>query len=176
MAQTNKRVLPPDYVEAQHSAMRWLVKQGLSLEEVREARWGMVDEGDKIISIPSSVTHIKYDTTTGVMFRKTTEGKTFKIPIKETGHEWFFLKSKIKCPWMFIREWPKTWRKEGSRESLYSLSEVEQICKDLDPTSINTSLLTKLPDFDRIKLSNLNITKLKTERVIEEIAEAEIRM
>ena len=174
MAQTNKRVLPPEYVEAQHAAMRWLVTQGLSLEEVRVARWGLVDEADKIISIPSSITNIKYDRKTGVIFRETVDHKEFKIPIKETSHEWFFLKSKIGCPWMFVREWPKTWRKEGSKESLYSLSDVEQICSNLEATPITTSLLTNLPDFDTIELSNLNITKLKTEEHTEDVLEAEV--
>lgn len=174
----NFKPLPPEYVEAHKEAMRYLAKQGLTVEEIREARWGrIVDEADKVVMIDTSITSIRYDRNTGLFFSETHDGRTRKIPVKETGLEWFFLKSRIMCPWMFVRVVPKTWRKEGSRECLYSLSEIEEILgNDLCSTSINTSLLTKLPEFDTIRVSNLNITKLKTERAIEDMAEAEVKM
>ena len=174
--QRNFKPLPPEYVEAHKQAMRYLASYGLSADEIREARWGMVDEADKVISIPTSVTHIKYNRETGLTFTEITEGKTIKIPIKDTGLEWFFLKSRIMCPWMFTRVVPKTLRKEGSKECLYSLSVIEEILSDLCITSINNSVLTNLPDFDTIELSKLNFTKLKTERATEEVAEAEVLM
>lgn len=174
--QRNFKPLPPEYVEAHKQAMRYLASQGLSAEEIREARWGMVDEADKVISIPTSVIHIKYNRDTGFIFKEITDGKTIKIPIKDTGLEWFFLKSRIMCPWMFTRVIPKTWRKEGSKECLYSLSEIEEILADLCSTPISDSVLTNLLEFDTIEVSKLNFTKLKTERATEEIVEAEVLM
>lgn len=142
--------------------------QGLSCEDIREASWGMVDESERTVAIPTDVASYQYDPKTGFLRRRDCTGR-IKIKVAGTENEWFFLKSRIGCTWMFTREKPKTWRKEGSRVSLYSLPEVEKIVNDGDhPPESNGSLgengddvLTKPLKFDNIEISKMNITKLE---------------
>lgn len=162
----------PAYLQKQKEAIWWLYKLGLTPEEIREMRWGpSVDDADKVLLVRRMVTFEKVNLKTWQIERSEYE-KTFKVPLRHTECEWFFLKSKIPCPWMFTRERPKTWRKEGSKESLYSLAAVEKICseipsidpcKRLEKGSIN--LLTKVDKFANIEVSKLNITKMKTEEL-----------
>ena len=161
----------PAYLQKQKEAIRWLFKQGLTPEEIREMRWGFVDDGDKLLRLRTKVTSVKVDL---VSFDTTTAEyeHEFKIDLRHTQCEWFFLKSKISCAWMFTRERPKTWRKEGSKESLYSLSDIQDICRRIYPVdpckrfnldSIN--LLTNSDNFANIEVSKLNITKPKTKEL-----------
>lgn len=154
-----------DYLQKQEEAIRWLAGQGISPVEIREMRWGSVDDGDKTLSVNTMVTVLQYDRDTGMVRRDEYE-KKMKIPLLGTKCEWFFLRSKIPCAWMFTRERPKTWRKEGSKESIYSLSDVEKICGKLLSTP-GTSKLTDSNIFDSIEVSNLNITKMKTKELEE---------
>lgn len=161
----------PAYLQKQKEAMWWLCEQGLTTEEIREMKWGAVDDGDKAFLIRRMVTFEKIDLNTWQIERTEYE-KAFKIPLRGTECEWYFLKSKIPCPWMFTRERPKTWRKEGSKESLYSLAAVEKICSEtpsIDPCkcfeSDSISLLTNFDEFANIEVSKLNITKSKTEEL-----------
>ena len=155
----------PEYLHKQHEAMRWLVSQGFSLEEIRELRWGRVDEGERTLSVIRGVVSVQYDLATGVMRRDEHE-REFKIPLKETECEWFFLRSKICCPWMFTREEPKTWRREGSAAALYSLSDIQKICGKTLPES-TISELTSSSVFGNIEVSNLNITRMETKELVE---------
>lgn len=155
------------YLQQQFSAMRWLAEQGLSPVEIREARWGMVDETDRTITLKLGVFHIHYDRGVGAIITNMTEKSPIKVPIKGSGHEWFFLKSKYKCPYIFTAHQPKTWRKQGSREALFPLSVVEKCCLGVQQIN-NASILTKLDKFDNIGVSKLNITKMKTEEPIKE--------
>ena len=73
---------------------------------------------------------------------------------------------------MFTRERPRTWRREGSKESIYSLAEVEEICSECSPVypgkkaeSDSISLLTNFDEFANIEVSKLNITKSKTKEL-----------
>ena len=162
----------PAYLQKQKEAIGWLYKLGLTPEEIREMRWGSsVDDADKVLLVRRMVTFEKVDLKTWQIERSEYE-KTFKIPLRHTECEWFFLKSKIPCSWMFTRERPKTWRREGSKESLYSLSEIKAICrrfnsvypcKKLSLNSIN--LLTNPDNFANIEVSKLNITKSKTKEL-----------
>lgn len=152
-----------EYLQKQHEAIIWLLKQGIGINEIREMRWGRVDDSDKTLSVDREITFICYDRDNDLM-KKEEYTKTFKIQLRGTECEWFFLKSKIPCPWMFTREKPKTWRKEGSKESLYSLSDIERICGKL-LANRDTSALTDLDIFDNIELSKLNITKMKTKEL-----------
>lgn len=161
----------PAYLQKQKEAMWWLLELGLTPEEIREMKWGAVDDGDKAFLIRRMVTFEKIDLNTW-QIERTEYQKAFKIPLRGTECEWYFLKSKIPCPWMFTRERPKTWRKEGSKESLYSLAAVEKICSEtpsIDPCkcleSDSISLLTKFDEFANIEVSKLNITKSKTEEL-----------
>ena len=161
----------PAYLQKQKEAMWWLCEQGLTPEEIREMRWGSVDDGDKVLLIRRMVTFEKVGLKTWQIERSEYE-KIFKIPLRHTECEWFFLKSKIPCPWMFTRERPKTWRREGSKESLYSLAAVEKICSEtpsIDPCkcleSDSINLLTKMDKFANIEVSKLNITKSKTKEL-----------
>ena len=53
--QSNKREYSLHYLNQQFSAMRWLAKQGLTPEEIREARWGMIDDAEKVITIKTYI-------------------------------------------------------------------------------------------------------------------------
>lgn len=161
------REWPHNYLQQQFSAMRWLAEQGFTPVEIREFRWGMVDEGDRTITVRPMIRHIHYDRNHQTIIADTIDREPIKIPIKGTGHEWFFLRSKYKCPWMFTAHEPKTWRKQGSREALFPLSVVEKCCRGIEQIN-NSSILTKLDKFDNIEVSKLNITKMKTEEPIEE--------
>lgn len=161
----------PAYLQRQKEAIGWLFKQGLTPEEIREMRWGFVDDGDKLLRLRTKVTSVKVDL---VSFdTSTTEYEhEFKINLRHSECEWFFLKSKIPCPWMFTRERPKTWRREGSEESLYSLSEIKAICRKFDSVypckkfALNSiNLLTNPDNFANIEVSKLNITKSKTKEL-----------
>lgn len=161
----------PAYLQKQKEAMWWLCEQGLTPEEIREMKWGSVDDGEKVFLMRRMVTFEKIDLNTWQIERTEYE-KAFKIPLRGTECEWYFLKSKIPCPWMFTRERPKTWRREGSKESLYSLAEVEKICSECSPVypckkveSDSISILTKFDKFANIEVSKLNITKSKTEEL-----------
>lgn len=154
------------YLNQQYSAMRWLAKQGLSPVDIRKMRWGAVDETTRKIRIVNKISHIRYDTDTGMMSRVEEERELW-LPIKGSGHEWFFLESKFKCPWMFTTRPPLTWRKEGSMKYLFPLEIVEKMCRNLELTD-SASVLTKSGIFDSIEVSKLNITKMKTKEPIEE--------
>lgn len=160
------REWPHSYLQQQFSAMRWLAEQGFTPVEIREFRWGMVDEGDRTITVRPMIRHIHYDRDHQSIITDTIDREPIKIPIKGTGHEWFFLRSNYKCPWMFTAHEPKTWRKQGSKEALFPLSDVEKICAKVEQIN-NSSLLTELDKFARIDISKLNITKMKTEELVE---------
>lgn len=161
----------PAYLQKQKEAIRWLFKQGLTPEEIREMRWGFIDDADKLLRIRAKVTSVKVDLATFDMTRTVYEHE-FEIPLRNTECEWFFLKSKIPCAWMFTRERPKTWRREGSKESLYSLSDIRAICRknhSVDPCKTcnldSINLLTNPDNFASIEVSKLNITKPKTKEL-----------
>lgn len=130
-----------------------------------------MDDLNKAFIFRTQVTYLKADLGTGEIQREECH-KELKISLRGTKCEWFFLKSKIPCPWMFTRERPRTWRREGSKESLYSLAEMQEICdsfysvgpcKNLESDSIN--LLTNPDNFANIEVSKLNITKSKTKEL-----------
>ena len=154
------------YLNQQYSAMRWLGKQGLTPETIRELRWGMVDESNMTIKVPFTVFSIKYDENTGISARTETE-RELQISFRGSGHEWFFTKSHIYCAWMFTSERPRTWRRKGSEKSLFPLKIVEKMCRNIELTD-TVSILTKSGMFDSIEVSKLNITKMKTKEPIEE--------
>lgn len=162
------------YLAKQQMAIKWLAAQGMSYEEIRTATWGMVDDGDKTIAIPTRICSIRYDCETDLVFRQE-HTKRVKIRLTGTENEQFFLKSKIPCTWMFTRERPRTWRKEGSKESLYSLPEIQRIIEGDEAARLNNgaqqldgSMLTKLLKFATIEVSKLNITKSEPTEGIEE--------
>ena len=152
-----------DYLQKQHDAIKWLNKQGITPEEIRELRWGKVDDGDKTFSITTEVVYLQYDIKSNLCKRESYK-KEFKVPLLGTECEWFFLRSKQPCPWMFTREKPKTWRREGSKESLYSLSDIQKICGKL-ALDKGTTVLTNVDLFANIEVSKLNVTKMKTEEL-----------
>lgn len=151
-----------NYLNKQIQAMRWLYQQGLTPDEIRVLRWGSVDETTKKIRIRQKMFFIRYDLKTGVESRIEDE-REIQIPIEGSGNEWFFLKSKFKCPWMFTAHEPKTWRKQGSEEALFPVTSVEKYCTD---NTING--LTFMDMFDNIEVSKLNITNSKPQELIRE--------
>lgn len=152
-----------DYLQKQHRVMVWLYEQGISVEDIREMTWGSVDEEDKTFSLVTEVVHLQYDRESGLVKRDVSK-KKIVIPLRGSEHEWFFLKSRIFCRWMFTRERPKTWRPEGSRDSLYSLSDIHGICGKLGKID-NINALTNGDLFGTIEVSKMNITKMKTEEL-----------
>ncbi len=153
------------YLNQQYSAMRWLAKQGLTPEQIRVMRWGAVDETDRSIRIDTNFFYVKYDKKTDIAKVDTGE-REIHISLKGSGHEWFFMESKIACAWMFTARPPKTWRKQGSIEALFPLEVVENCCRDL---ALNPSIsgLTELENFGNIRVSKADITKLKTSELME---------
>ena len=112
------------YLNQEYSAMRWLAKQGLTPEEIREYRWGYVDETTREITVPSKVLHWRYDRSSNRLYRQESE-RNIKIPIRGSGHEWFFLESKTPSHfWVFTAYMPKGWHKEVAREALFPLEVV----------------------------------------------------
>lgn len=172
----NKRNFTDSYLYAQVSAMKWLKEQGLTPEQIKDMRWGMVDESNRCIYFPTSVTSLKMDLKTGEI-TKNTEIKNVPIYVKGSGHEWFFLKSKFKCAWMFTRQVPKSWRKEKSREDCYSLEAVENLTKDvftpvISPLFEKIDELTKTFKFRNIRVSIANITNPEAKEQAGESAKA----
>lgn len=153
-----------DYLHEQHQAIEWLAKQGITPEEIREMKWGQVDESEKTLSVNKRVIALQYDRKTGLVKRDEYD-KYIKIPLKDTKCEQFFLKSRIYCTWMFTREQPTSWRRDQSKNFLYSLSVIRGICgKVATPVStINT--LTNIESFANIEVSKVNITKMKTKEL-----------
>lgn len=159
-----------EYLLQQYSAMRWLAKAGLSPAEIREMRWGMVDEGERTITIKQEIFYIKYDIKCNMMQKKS-DYKELKLSVKESGHENFFLRTKYKCPWMFTCHVPHTWKREESREALFPVEEIEHYCRDLELKD-GKSVLTLAQMFDTIETSKVNITKMDNRE--QEIDEAEV--
>lgn len=156
-----------NYLNQQIYAMRWLAQQGLTPEEIRTFRWGAVDETSKTITIRTKLAFIRYDRESGMVSRME-DFKEVRMSIPEDRElRHFFLKSKYICPWMFTATPPKTWRREGSKSSLFPVASVENFCKDYAPLKAS-SILTKLDKFATIEVSKLNITKLKTQEPIRE--------
>lgn len=159
------------YLNQEYSAMRWLAKQGLTPEEIREFTWGQVDESEKVVKIRRVIFSIRYDRNTGHIFRQEHK-KEVKVSVKGSEHEWFFIKSVIpNFTWMFTAHRPKSWRKEQGREALFPLEVVENCCRDIVEIQ-STNLLTLAVGYGNIEVSKLNIQNLKT---VEQIEEAEIK-
>lgn len=161
----------PAYLQKQKEAIGWLLELGLTPEEIRVLRWGCIDDANKVFIFRTKVTYLKADLGTGEIQREECQ-RELKISLRGTRCEWFFLKSKIPCPWMFTRERPRTWRREGSEESLYSLAEMWEVCENLYPNrpckkleSGSINILTNLDEFASIEVSKLNITKSKTKEL-----------
>ena len=154
------------YLLEQREAMIWLREQGVSCEQIRDMRWGMVDESGRCLRFPTSVTSLLYDKDTQEI-SQIVEEKPVMIDIRDSGHEWFFLKSKYKCPWMFTREVPHTWKREESREYCYSLEAVENLTKTANSPVIFPILevideLTNNHEFGSMKVAIADITNQKT--------------
>ena len=160
----------PSYLQKQYEAMAWLAKQGMTPVEICNLTWGAVDEADKVFKIKKKVVFLQADLDNGGIVKREEYDKDFRVPLKGTESEWFFLKSRIYCGWMFAREQPPSWRKEKSVSSLFTPVEIEEIIEEnsgkLDNTAINA--LTSEQVFDTIELSKLNITKMKTKELEKE--------
>ena len=155
-----------NYLLKEKEAMKWLKKQGLSNQQIRDMRWGMVDEDERCINFPCSITSYSYDPSTGEIKREEKD-KIVKISVKGSGYEWFFLKSKYKCPWMFTKKIPRSWRKERSREACYSEDYIGVITRfTSSPVSPllfdDIELLTKVLVSGNMDISIENITKTET--------------
>lgn len=153
-----------DYLHEQHKAIKWLAEQGITLEEIREMRWGQIDESEKTLSVSKRVVALQYDRKTGLVKRDEYD-KNIKILLKGTKCEDFFLKSRIYCAWMFTRELPTSWRKDRSKNSLYSLSVIRGICGKVATPVSTINALTKIESFANIEVSKVNITKMKTKEL-----------
>ena len=154
------------YLNQEFAAMRWLAKQGLTPEEIREFRWGNVDETTRTISVKQSVFHYRYDLTSQRLYKMESK-REIKIPCANSEQEWFFLKSKTPSHfWMFTSYKPKGWRKEEGRKALFPLEVVEKCCRDVQIEAKMS--LNFLNDYGNIEVSKLNIQKSKTVELIEE--------
>lgn len=150
-----------DYLQKQIKAMRWLAYQGLTAYEIREMSWGAVDESKRTLRLRKTLFSVRYDLSTKQIY-KVQHDKFVETEVDDPECADFFFKSKIYCAFIFTAHRPKTWRKQGSRESLFPVEVVENFCqKELIKDS--ASALTKLGSFATIELSKLNITKMKTE-------------
>lgn len=160
-----------NYLKIQHGAMRWLKTLGLTHEEIRTFHWGNVVETERRIRVWREVYSLKIDMKTREIDRKTYE-KEFTIPLKGTPYENFFIKSRIWCHWVFPKERPRTWRMEGSRNHLYSLSDVEEICAP-EPSQISINSVDILDEICYNK--SIEIEHYKNENQRAEEAERNMR-
>ena len=157
---------PISYLNSEIHAMRWLSEQGLSPAEIREMRWGAADETIKKIRLRQEVFFLRYDAKTNAVMSDSYP-KEMLIEVKDKEVFDFFFKSKIFCPWMFTAHMPKARSREGSREALFPLKDVEKYCEKNCSTD-GVSVLTFLQEFATIGISKLNITNSKPEELIEE--------
>lgn len=162
------------YLNMQFSAMRWLASQGVCPEDIREFRWGNIDETEKVVVIKKRIFNIKFDRSSKQIYQ-TEQEKPVKVPIKGSDQEFFFLKSKTPSHfWVFTEHFPKSWRREESKEALFPLETIESVCRDVKIQ--NTSPLTLIDKCANIEISKLNIHKPKNTELIEEaelVTEAE---
>lgn len=49
------------------------------------------------------------------------------VSVKGTPVEWWFMHSRIYCVWLFVRERPRSLRRELSVDSLYALEDIHRI-------------------------------------------------
>lgn len=160
-----KREWSPEYLQKQHEAIRWLAEQGVSSEEIRLMTWGRVDDTTRELMIKKKVVFFQYDRENNAVKRDEYE-REFRVQLRGTKCEWYFLKSKYPCMWMFVKFVPTSWRKEKTLDSLYTLEEIEAICgKGL--VNRDMSVLTNNGFFANIETSRLNITKMKTKELID---------
>lgn len=164
------------YLNQEYSAMRWLAKQGLSPEEIREFGWGSVDEESKAIKLRRKFVHVKYDIATGAG-KQDEEIKEITISLKGTGHEYFFLKSKTPSYfWVFTAyaPGPKDWRREDSKKALFPLEVVKWACRGIEDCGKqgDISTLTKMEKFGNIEITKLNIANLERIKEASTTAEA----
>jgi hypothetical protein len=119
------------YLNQQYSAMRWLAKQGLTPEEIREFRWWQVDELGRVVILRKNILGVRLER---------------KISFKGSGHEWFFMKSPMyNVSWVFTAYRPKSWRRELGREALFPIEVVEKCCTQVPQKSPRK--IHKLIDF-----------------------------
>ena len=161
---SNNRQFTDKYLTQQHEAMRWLYQQGFTCEEIREFSMRNIDETKRTIRAFRDVTFIVYDLEKHIIKTNETTNKDFKKKVSGTKYDFFFMKQRFTSTYLFTRERPKSWRREIAKESLYSLSEVQEICSSVVSLE-STNRLTKLPEFDNIEIAKLNITKAKPEMV-----------
>lgn len=146
------------YLQTQHGAMRWLFRNGLTIREIQNFSLGNVDESSREIKIVRSESCAKYYSGLGRAFVDHWDNE-LRLGIIGSGFEYFFLKQSFISSYMFTREKPKSWRKKIAVNSLYSLSQIRYICSEDQIVSRN--VLTFGPGFGTMKVSKLNITKLK---------------
>ena len=106
------RNLPLDYLEDQQMVMRWLYGQGMSVEDIRFMRWGMVDMVTRQVTIVRRIGPVKVKKL---------------VRIRGLDVENFFMKSKIWAAYMFVKERPRGWSREKAYNSLYDVTEIEKI-------------------------------------------------
>lgn len=105
------RSLSPEYLRGQRLAIQWLAELGMRPEDIRLMRWGMFDPTTRQIRIVRRL---------GVIKREQL------VRVKGSPAENWFLSSKIYCGWMFIKERPRSWKREIAINSLYELDEIAE--------------------------------------------------
>lgn len=152
-----------EYLRKQHQAIRWL-SQFIGPNQIRTLTWGVVDESAKTLKIRSKITTLITNLDNNSLVKREESYKEFMVDLRGTECEWFFLESRIHCAWIFTKQKPKTWRKQGSMSSLYAPAEIKAILEAVENYlgKTNISMLTNPDYFDIIELSNLNITKMET--------------
>ena len=124
------RSLPSAYLKEQHEAIRWLANHGMTPEAIREAHWGIADMTTKTVRIAYKGKGISYNWQTGEVIP---EPILYQYEsVKGAAVEHFFMRSQIYCHWVFIKEKPRSWRKDSSVDSLYSVAEIERIIGKMD--------------------------------------------
>lgn len=106
------RSLPPEYLKKQHEAIVWLREQGMRPEDIRVMGWGAVDMTSRMVTIRRRIGPIVWES---------------KVKIKGLPVEHYFMKSRIYSTWMFLKEVPRSWRREKAYDSLYTLAEIGEI-------------------------------------------------
>ena len=138
------RSLPPEYLKEMSKAIAWLAEQGMKAEDIRLAGWGMADETAREVRILKRIGKLTWHKT---------------INLRGTPVEHWFTKGRWYSTWMFLRERPRSWRRDIASSSLYSLAEIEEIIESYSLTSSAERGRIRVANFGDVQ--NLNRLELK---------------
>lgn len=160
------RSFSKEYLQRQHNAMRWLFAQGFEFREIQKFSLRNIDEDTREVVVFRKEFQARYFSGLGRVVLDNWD-REVRAKVKGSGYEYWFFNQKFQSCYFFTREKPKSWRREIACNSLYSLVQIREICTSELPISKN--VLTIRPEFGTMKITKLNITKLKAKELEEQL-------